>query len=48
MDFNSELIRSNILNIFIGVIVIFALIIFIEISNIDLNTDESNKKFVFR
>ena len=46
MDFNSELIRSNILNIFIGVIVIFALIIFIEISNIDLNPDESNKKVV--
>jgi hypothetical protein len=46
MDFNSELIRTNILNIFIGVIVIFALIIFIEISNIDLNPDKSTKKVV--
>ena len=46
MDFNSELIRSNILNIFIGVIVIFALIIFIEISNINLNPDAENKKVV--
>jgi cytoskeletal protein RodZ len=46
MDFNNELIRSNILNIFIGVIVIFALIIFIEISNINLNPDKSTKKVV--
>ena len=46
MDFNSELIRSNILNIFIGVIVIFALIIFIEVSNLNLNPDQSNKKVV--
>jgi hypothetical protein len=44
MDFNNELIRSNILNIFIGVILIFALIIFIEISNINLNPDKSSKK----
>ena len=42
MDFS----RSNILNIFIGVIVIFALIIFIEISNIDLNPGPVNKKVV--
>ena len=42
MDFS----RSNVLNIFIGVIVIFALIIFIEISNINLNPDKSTKKVV--
>lgn len=42
MDFS----RSNILNIFIGVIVIFALIIFIEISDIDLNPVTVNKKVV--
>ena len=42
MDFS----RSNVLNIFIGVIIIFALIIFIEISNIDLNPDPVNKKVV--
>ena len=42
MDFS----RSNILNIFIGVIVILALIIFIEISNLNLNPDPVNKKVV--
>ena len=42
MDFS----RNDLLNIFIGVIVIFALIIFIDISNINLNPDESNKKVV--
>ena len=42
MDFS----RSNVLNIFIGVIVIFALIIFIEVSNLNLNTDQVNKKVV--
>ena len=42
MDFS----RSYILNIFIGVISIFALIIFIDISNINLNPDKSNKKLV--
>jgi len=42
MDFS----RSNVLNIFIGVIVIFALIILIEISNINLNPDPENKKVV--
>jgi cytoskeletal protein RodZ len=42
MDFS----RNYILNIFIGVIVIFALIIFIDVSNINLNPDESNKKVV--
>jgi hypothetical protein len=42
MDF----LRSDVLNIFIGVIVIFALIIFIEISNINLNPDAENKKVV--
>ena len=42
MDF----LRNDVLNIFIGVIVIFALIIFIDISNINLNPDESNKKVV--
>lgn len=42
MDFS----RSNILNIFIGVIIIFALIIFIEVSNLNLNTDQANKKVV--
>ena len=42
MDFS----RSNVLNIFIGVIVIFALIIFIEVSNLNLNPDQSNKKVV--
>jgi cytoskeletal protein RodZ len=38
--------RNYILNIFIVVIIIFALIIFIDISNINLNPDESNKKVV--
>jgi hypothetical protein len=38
--------RSYILNIFIVVTIIFALIIFIDVSNIDLNPDESNKKVV--
>jgi len=38
--------RSNILNIFIGVIVIFALIIFIQVSNLNLNPDPQNKKVV--
>ena len=38
--------KNNILNIFIVVIVIFALIIFIDISNINLNPDETNKKVV--
>jgi hypothetical protein len=42
MDFS----RSNVLNIFIGVIVIFALIIFIEVSNLNLNPDQVNKKVV--
>ena len=42
MDF----LRSDVLNIFIGVIVIFALIIFIEVSNLNLNPDQSNKKVV--
>lgn len=42
MDFS----RSNVLNIFIGVIVILALIIFIEISNLNLNPDPVNKKVV--
>ena len=42
MDFS----RSYILNIFIGVISIFALIIFIDISNINLNPDKSTKKLV--
>ena len=42
MDFS----RSNVLNIFIGVIVIFALIIFIEVSNLNLNQDQVNKKVV--
>jgi hypothetical protein len=42
MDFS----RSYILNIFIGVICIFALIIFIDISNINLNPDKSTKKLV--
>lgn len=42
MDFN----RNDILNIFIIVIIILALLIFIEISNIDLNTEQSNKKIV--
>jgi hypothetical protein len=42
MDFS----RSNILNIFIGVISIFALIIFIDVSNINLNPDKSTKKVV--
>jgi len=42
MDFS----RSNILNIFIAVIVIFALIIFIEISNLNLNPTPVNKKVV--
>jgi hypothetical protein len=42
MDFS----RTNVLNIFIGVIVIFALIIFIEISGLNLNPDPVNKKVV--
>ena len=42
MDFS----RSNILNIFIGVVVIFALIIFIDVSNINLNPEPTNKKVV--
>ena len=42
MDFS----RSNVLNIFIGVIVIFALIIFIDVSNINLNPGPINKKVV--
>jgi hypothetical protein len=42
MDFS----RSDILNIFIGVIIIFALIIFIDVINLDLNPDDSNKKVV--
>jgi hypothetical protein len=42
MDFS----RNNILNIFIGVIVIFALIIFIDVSNINLNPEPVNKKVV--
>jgi len=42
MDFS----RNNVLNIFIGVIVILALIIFIEISNLNLNPDPVNKKVV--
>jgi hypothetical protein len=42
MDFS----RSNILNIFIGVVVIFALIIFIDVSNINLNPNKSTKKVV--
>ncbi len=42
MDFS----RSYILNIFIGVISIFALIIFIDVSNINLNPDKSTKKVV--
>ena len=36
--------RSNILNIFIGVIIIFALIILIDVSNLNLNPEPSNKK----
>lgn len=42
MDFN----RNDILNVFIIVIIILALLIFIEISNIDLNAKQSNKKVV--
>jgi len=43
MNFN----RNDILNIFIGVIVIFALIIFIDLSNINLNPEEqTNKKVI--
>lgn len=42
MDFS----RNNILNIFIGVIIIFALIIFIDVINLDLNPDKSTKKVV--
>lgn len=42
MNFN----RNDILNIFIIVIIILALLIFIEISNIDLNTEQTNKKIV--
>ena len=42
MDFS----RSNILNIFIGVVIIFALIIFIDVSNINLNPEPTNKKVV--
>ena len=42
MDFN----RNDILNIFIIVIIILALLIFIEISNMDLNMEPTNKKVV--
>jgi archaellum component FlaF (FlaF/FlaG flagellin family) len=42
MDFS----RSNVLHIFIGVIFIFALIIFMDIINFNLNTEETNKKVV--
>jgi cytoskeletal protein RodZ len=42
MDFD----RSYILNIFIVVTIIFALIIFIDLSNINLNPEDSNKKVV--
>ena len=42
MDFS----RSNVLNIFIGVIFIFALIIIMDIINFNLNTKETNKKVV--
>jgi len=42
MDFS----RNYILNIFIGVISIFALIIFIDVSNINLNPYKSSKKVV--
>ena len=42
MDFN----RNDILNIFIIVIIILALLIFIEISNMDLNMESTNKKVV--
>jgi hypothetical protein len=42
MDFS----RSNVLNIFIGVIVIFALIIFIDVTNLNMNPDPENKKVV--
>ena len=38
--------RNYILNIFIVVVVIFALIIFIDVSNINLNPEHSNKKVV--
>jgi cytoskeletal protein RodZ len=38
--------RNYILNIFIAVIIIFALIIFIDVSNINLNPEHSNKKVV--
>ena len=41
-----EFLRSNVLNIFIGVIFIFALIIFMDIINFNLNTKETNKKVV--
>ena len=41
-----DLFRSYVLNIFIGVIIIIALIIFIEISNLNLNHEPSNKKVV--
>lgn len=46
MDLNNDLIRNNILNIFIAVITIFALIIFIDVSNINLNPEKTNKKVV--
>ena len=46
MDFNNDFVRNYILNIFIVVTIIFALIIFIDISNINLNPEESNKKVV--
>lgn len=42
MDFS----RSNVLNIFIGVIFIFALIIFIDLTNLNMNPDPENKKVV--
>jgi hypothetical protein len=38
--------RSDVLNIFVIVTVIFALIIFIDISNINLNPEPTNKKVV--
>ena len=38
--------RSIILNIFIGVIFIFAVIIFLDVININLNTEQTNKKVV--
>jgi hypothetical protein len=38
--------RSDVLNIFIIVIIILAVLIFIEINNIDLNPNHSSKKVV--